>query len=262
MKNNMMVFRGAFAFLSNMHSADFQWDGRTYHSAEAAYQSAKSLDPAERDRFSKMAGVTAKREGKKVKLRSDWEDVKNEVMEEIVFVKFSQNPELAKKLTDTGDMELAEGNRWHDSYWGVDLFTGKGENHLGRILMKVRAQLGGKEYFDRIARARAEQDAQKQIERMQTEQEIAQIKSQLKSLPQYDFVGMEMNSKSFGRVTVIRREGNYLIFDSRGTEKKFALPGCIANGFLIPDDPAVVESYKLRVAMEGVLKKLEEKLDE
>lgn len=261
MKNNVMVFRGTYAFLSNMHAVDFEWDGRIYHSSEAAYQSAKSLDPAVRERFSAMAGVTAKREGKKIALRPDWEDVKDAVMEEIVFAKFSQNPELAQKLADTGDMELTEGNRWHDTYWGVDLMTGKGENHLGRILMKVRAQLGGKEYFDRIARERAQRDEELRREREKTEEEIAKIRSQLNVMPEYDFVGAEMDSKSFGRVTIKHREGKYLVFDARGAEKKFALPGCIANGFLIPDDPAVVESYKLRVAMEGVLKKLEEKLE-
>ena len=79
----MMTFRGKYGFLSNMYSVDFEWDGRTYHSSEAAFQSAKSLNPAERDRFTEMSGVTAKREGKKVSLRADWEDVKEDLMEEI-----------------------------------------------------------------------------------------------------------------------------------------------------------------------------------
>jgi hypothetical protein len=36
---------------------------------------------------------------------------------------------------------LVEGNRWGDQFWGVDLRTGLGENHLGKILMKVRDEL-------------------------------------------------------------------------------------------------------------------------
>ncbi len=141
----IMTFRGEYQFLSNMYPALFVWDGRPYRNSEAAFQSAKSLDPAVRDRFSEMTGVTAKREGKKVLLRADWERVKDGVMEEVVREKFLQNPELLRKLIDTGDRELTEGNRWHDRYWGVDLTSGEGENRLGIILMKLRAELGGTE---------------------------------------------------------------------------------------------------------------------
>ena len=62
-------------------------------------------------------------------------------MEEIVRAKFTQNHALRQQLLDTGDRELREGNSWHDIFWGVDLRTGKGENHLGKILMKVRSEL-------------------------------------------------------------------------------------------------------------------------
>ncbi len=137
-----MTFRGQYDFLSNMYSCEFEWDGRKYRNSEAAFQSAKSLDAAERDRFSELSGVVAKREGQKVRLRSDWQIVKDEIMEDVVRAKFLQNPELLRRLLDTGDLELVEGNRWHDKYWGVDLMTGQGENHLGKILMKIRAELG------------------------------------------------------------------------------------------------------------------------
>lgn len=79
--------------------------------------------------------------GRRVKLRPDWEQVKTAVMEEVVRAKFTQNPDLAALLLSTGDAELIEGNTWGDTCWGVDLRTGRGENRLGRILMKVRAEL-------------------------------------------------------------------------------------------------------------------------
>jgi predicted NAD-dependent protein-ADP-ribosyltransferase YbiA (DUF1768 family) len=44
-------------------------------------------------------------------------------------------------LIDTGDQELIEGNWWGDVIWGV--CNGKGENHLGKILMEVRKELKG-----------------------------------------------------------------------------------------------------------------------
>jgi predicted NAD-dependent protein-ADP-ribosyltransferase YbiA (DUF1768 family) len=76
--------------------------------------------------------------GRSVKLRPDWESIKLDVMETAVRIKFT-DPELAAKLIATGDEELIEGNWWNDTFWGV--CNGVGENHLGKILMKVRADI-------------------------------------------------------------------------------------------------------------------------
>ena len=62
-------------------------------------------------------------------------------MEEIVRAKFSQNPKLKAELLATGEAQLIEGNTWNDRYWGVDVRSGIGKNHLGKILMKVRSEL-------------------------------------------------------------------------------------------------------------------------
>ena len=82
-----------------------------------------------------------RQEVKKVKLREDWEDIKLEVMHNVVFNKFvnKSTSNLGYKLIYTGDAELIEGNNWKDKYWGV--YNGIGENHLGKILMKVRSEL-------------------------------------------------------------------------------------------------------------------------
>ena len=55
--------------------------------------------------------------------------------------KFTQNEDLKQLLLATGDLGLEEGNTWHDTFWGVDAKTREGENHLGRILMRVREEL-------------------------------------------------------------------------------------------------------------------------
>ncbi len=78
---------------------------------------------------------------RKVLLRSDWEQVKVQLMEEIVRAKFTQNADLAQMLLATGNRLIQEGNTWHDVFWGVDQKTEKGENHLGKILMKIREEL-------------------------------------------------------------------------------------------------------------------------
>ena len=71
-------------------------------------------------------------------MRPDWEQVKVEKMVEAVFLKFTKNPDLAKRLIATGHVELIEGNTWGDEFWGRHIVTGKGENMLGRILMALR----------------------------------------------------------------------------------------------------------------------------
>lgn len=81
-------------------------------------------------------------------LRPDWEEVKDDVMYTVCKAKFLQNPGLLKKLLDTGDAELIEGNTWNDQIWGV--CNGSGENRLGKILMRIRdeAAKGYPAYFE------------------------------------------------------------------------------------------------------------------
>lgn len=69
----------------------------------------------------------------------NWDNVKLGIMEELVGLKFRSHPELAERLLATGDNTLVEFNTWNDTYWGV--CRGSGKNHLGLILMRVRARL-------------------------------------------------------------------------------------------------------------------------
>ena len=85
----------------------------------------------------------AKRLGRSVTLRSDWETIKSYYMELGLRLKF-KNPDLAAKLIATGNAELIEGNDWHDCAWGIcrcDRCNGQGANLLGKLLMKVRAEI-------------------------------------------------------------------------------------------------------------------------
>ena len=134
-------FHGEYLFLSNFYEAPVTWEGLTYPSNEAAFQAAKVLTREERLPFTELNPTKAKRRGRQVTLRPDWEQVKTGVMEEVVRAKFTQNPDLAARLLATGDAQLVEGTTWGDTCWGIDLRTGKGENRLGIILMKVRAEL-------------------------------------------------------------------------------------------------------------------------
>ena len=131
------LFDGDYDFLSNFYECNVTYDGIEYQSSEAAYQAQKCQSKEERYRFKDLTPMKAKRLGRKVVMRTDWDDIKVDVMRKIVSAKFDQNPDLKQKLLDTKDEELIEGNYWGDTFWGVDKY---GENHLGKILMEIRGQ--------------------------------------------------------------------------------------------------------------------------
>lgn len=133
------AFKGKYAFLSNFWSCPVVFDARVYKSVEAAYQAAKTSDMPLRRWFEGMGPVQAKKAGKTLRIRNDWNDVKLGIMHDLVLQKFSSNPDLKQLLLATGDEELVEGNRRGDTFWGV--CDGQGENHLGQILMRVRKSL-------------------------------------------------------------------------------------------------------------------------
>ncbi|MDO4334195.1 MAG: nicotinate (nicotinamide) nucleotide adenylyltransferase [Eubacteriales bacterium] len=145
LKTEICSFREEYAFLSNFYGAPIEYRGIYYLNNEAAFQAQKCMTEEEKWQFAQLPAGKAKRRGRQVQLRKDWEEVKVSFMEEIVRAKFSQHPELAERLLATGDRKLVEGNTWNDTFWGVDVRTGKGQNHLGEILMKIRDELKAKE---------------------------------------------------------------------------------------------------------------------
>ena len=136
------AFRKQYFFLSNFYTCSLEYNGLTFKNVEAAFQAQKCVDDEQKKAFMGISGADAKSFGRRVKLRSDWENVKVGIMRELVRQKFIQNPELLKCLIDTGEQELVEGNYWGDTFWGVDSRRG-GKNMLGKILEEVRAELKG-----------------------------------------------------------------------------------------------------------------------
>lgn len=132
-------FREEYYFLSNFYHVDVEYDGIVYKNTEAAFQAQKVLDDNEKLLFSDLYPREAKKLGRRIKLRKDWNDVKDNYMYEICKAKFTQHEDLAEKLLETGDEELVEGNTWNDTYWGV--CNGKGKNQLGKTLMRIREEL-------------------------------------------------------------------------------------------------------------------------
>lgn len=140
MTNKITLFKDDNSFLSNFYPCEIVLDGVDYPSVEHAFQAAKTRDLNARMSIRALDKPgQAKRYGRTVKLREGWDDMKLEVMESLVRQKFTNDWYLAERLLKTGDAELVEGNWWGDTYWGVCM--GKGENHLGKILMRVREEL-------------------------------------------------------------------------------------------------------------------------
>lgn len=130
-------FRGKYYFLSNFYSSPVYYRGMTFRNAEAAFHAQK--DRSRASEFTRLNPSEAKRLGRRVRLRRDWEDIKEDIMFEVVMAKFGGSQALADALLATGDEKLVEGNTWGDRYWGV--CDGKGLNKLGGILERVRENL-------------------------------------------------------------------------------------------------------------------------
>ena len=141
----IVEFDGDYAFLSNFYPSPIYHDGITYPTNEHFFQGMKTLDINERKAIAaaETPGL-AKRMGRNVKLRPDWEKIKVDVMRLGLILKFT-DAELAEKLIATGDEELVEGNWWHDNTWGnchcTECSRKGGRNLLGMLLMEVRKEL-------------------------------------------------------------------------------------------------------------------------
>lgn len=140
-------FQWEYGFLSNFWLCPVEYDFETYKSVEHAYQCQKFIHYPEIHNLIRNLDKPgkAKREARKYKdnVRKDWRDINLQLMYELVKDKFTRTTNLRERLLATKDHYLQEGNYWEDTFFGVDLATGKGENHLGKILMRVRGELRG-----------------------------------------------------------------------------------------------------------------------
>lgn len=137
-------FDNKYSFLSNFYACQVEYEGITYPTSEHAFQAVKSLDPDIRKWIA--AAPTpgqAKRRGRSIELRHDWEEIKDQVMFDIVREKFKNEDMRARLLMTIGEGYdgFCEDNYWHDNYWGncncERCKNIEGKNMLGKILMDV-----------------------------------------------------------------------------------------------------------------------------
>ena len=140
-------FDGDYAMFSNFYPAIVHYKQIAFPTVEHAFVAAKSYDPAFWEEISKLPAKRAghaKRRGRQIKLRSNWDLLKRSVMKELLLEKFN-NRVFREFIVRTTPAMLIEGNYWHDNYWG-NCKCKKckyilGQNHLGRLLMEVRGSL-------------------------------------------------------------------------------------------------------------------------
>lgn len=133
-------------FLSNFHPSTISFEGNIYSTVEHAYQASKTLDFDSRQLIRKASSPNdAKRLGRSLILRGDWDDVKIEIMRSLITEKF-KNPFLRHLLVLTGNLKLINENRWNDKFWGM--VNGVGENWLGKILEEVRNEINVEDNSD------------------------------------------------------------------------------------------------------------------
>jgi len=148
--NNRAIFfsrsNSKWGAFSNFSKFTITYGGNVYKTSENLFQACKCIDPAQVAQFAPLEPGAAKKLGRRVQLRSDWEQVKVNSMLFVLRLKAEQNPEWRKLLLESGTRLLVENTTgWNDNCWGraFNCVHKLGKNYLGLCLMRVRAEQSG-----------------------------------------------------------------------------------------------------------------------
>ena len=137
-------FTGDYDFLSNYYNCypPIEWEGISYPTVEHAYQAAKTTDMILRRSIASFdTPGKAKRAGKSLLIRPNWDHIRISIMTDLLILKFKKIG-LKLQLINTSPHELVEGNYWHDNFWGSCTCSACSRvikhNELGKILMMIR----------------------------------------------------------------------------------------------------------------------------
>ncbi len=134
--------KGEYGEFSNFAQFPIKLKGKLWQTTEHYFQAQKFLGTDHENKIRKAASPMQAAElgrTRKVKIRQNWDHIKDNVMYDALKAKFSQYNRLKELLISTGDKILIEHTE-NDSYWG-DGGNGKGKNRLGILLMKLRTEL-------------------------------------------------------------------------------------------------------------------------
>lgn len=126
-----------------MYNCDIEFMNHKFKSVENAYMFAKNPNNEEwLNKCLSMSPGDVKKASKLISIREDWDSVKLSIMYELLKQKFTQEP-FRTNLIETRNENIVEGNRWNDTFWGVDIKNtpNVGENWLGRLIMDIRTKI-------------------------------------------------------------------------------------------------------------------------
>ena len=145
--------KGEYRYMSNDAEYPIEVDGKKYPTVEHYYQAMKAETFDDKEIFDKILVTktpkAAKAQGKHVKnfIKEVWDSKREGIMEKGVRAKFTQHPELRKKLIETGDKQIGKADG-RNTFWGIgsSMVSEKsktpskwrGQNKLGKILMELR----------------------------------------------------------------------------------------------------------------------------
>lgn len=136
------AFRGPYAVFSNFSPAEVEYDGLKFPTVENAFQAAKSLTSLGRQEFVHVSPSDAKKLGRRIRMRLDWDEVKVDIMRSLLLQKFCFGSHNLYTLQQTGSAAITEGNTWHDNFWGActcqRCASRVKQNMMGKLLMEIR----------------------------------------------------------------------------------------------------------------------------
>lgn len=141
---NFYSTKDKFGCFSNFSRHPISLDGQEWPTTEHYFQAKKFEGTPHEEELRKTSSTVevAKKGRERTRpLRSDWEQIKDDLMRRAVRAKFTQYPDLCEILISTKDAVLVEHTA-NDSYWG-DGGDGSGKNMLGKILVEIREELRG-----------------------------------------------------------------------------------------------------------------------
>lgn len=131
--------REKYGCFSNFSPQGFELDGFYWPTSEHYFQAQKFVGTPHADQIRQVkTPKDAAKMGRERSrpLRSDWEQIKDDIMRKAVLRKFETHADIREKLLSTSD-ELIVENAPGDYYWGCGA-DGSGKNMLGQILVEVR----------------------------------------------------------------------------------------------------------------------------
>jgi N-glycosidase YbiA len=132
-----------YGYFSNFSPHAIELDGQHWPTVEHYYQAQKFLGSELEYLMTKIRSATSPELAAAIGREphhlpsADWPQRKLAVMEKALHQKFTDHLDLRQLLVDTGTAKIIEDSPV-DYFWGCGLDR-SGKNHLGEILMQIRA---------------------------------------------------------------------------------------------------------------------------